>query len=140
MKFVSHTAGYKRTYLEAWQEAIVSLVTSVSLGKVAVHHHHSKCLGDGNLWESHTLCHWSDTYTNMKKDFKCVYVSYSEHGTAAVGTGAKLTVLKGNTCPLTAYFHLHKTPLHCNTPQRSDLHQTPPPYGWWDGVHPRHGT
>lgn len=49
------------THLEAWQEAAVSLVTSVSRGREAVHHRRSKRLGDGILWESHTLCHWSDT-------------------------------------------------------------------------------
>lgn len=49
------------THLEALQEAAVSLVTSVSRGREAVHRHRSKRLGDGILWESHTLCHWSDT-------------------------------------------------------------------------------
>lgn len=48
-------------HLEALQEAAVSLVTSVSHGREAVHHRRSKRQGDGILWESHTLCHWSDT-------------------------------------------------------------------------------
>lgn len=50
-----------RGYLEVWQEAAVSLVTSVSLGREAVRHRHSSCPGDGSLWESHTLHHYSDT-------------------------------------------------------------------------------
>lgn len=49
------------THLEALQEAAVSLVTSVSRGREAVRRHRSRRLGDGILWESHILCHWSDT-------------------------------------------------------------------------------
>lgn len=59
---VQDSAGQCRTYLEVWQEATVSLVTSLSPGREAARHHHSYCQGDGNLWESHTLCHCSDTF------------------------------------------------------------------------------
>lgn len=64
---VTHAAGCEwKRYLEALQEAAVALVTSVSHGREAVHHRHSKCLGDGNLWESHTLCHCSDTCDHIE--------------------------------------------------------------------------
>lgn len=64
-----------------WQEAAVSLVTSLSRGTEAAHHHHSNCQGDGNLWESHTLCHCSDTCQDrvMNIGFKVSYKSHKEH-------------------------------------------------------------
>lgn len=43
------------------QGVAVALVTSASHGTEAVRRRHSKCRGDGSLWESHTLCHYSDT-------------------------------------------------------------------------------
>lgn len=46
-------------YLEALQAAAVALVTSGSRGREAVRRHRSKCLGDGNLWESRTLCRYT---------------------------------------------------------------------------------
>jgi len=58
----AHAAGCMESrYLEAWQEAFVSLVTAVSRGREAARHRHSYFQGDGNLWESRTPCHCSDT-------------------------------------------------------------------------------
>lgn len=54
-------------YLEAWQEAAVSLVTSVSRGKEAVRRRHSNCRGGGNLLESRTPRHCSDTCQHTEK-------------------------------------------------------------------------
>lgn len=62
-------------YLEVWQEAAVSLATSASLGREAAHHRHSNCQGDGNLWESHTLCHCSDTCQQHTNKSLFIYVS-----------------------------------------------------------------
>lgn len=126
-----------KRHLEELQEAAVSLVTFVSHGTEAVHRRHNKCQGDGNLWESHTLCHCSDTCEciQQNKDLAgCMFPILS------LPTWAKRTVRKSNTCPLTAYCRLHRTPPHCSTPQRSGLRQTPLPCGWWDGVHPLLGT
>ena len=49
-----------------WQEAAVSSVTSASRGREAARRRHSKCQGGGNLWESHTLCHCSDTCQHIE--------------------------------------------------------------------------
>lgn len=54
------------TYLEVLQEAIFSLVTSVSRGREAAHHRHSNCQDDGNLLESHTLCRCFDTWGTLR--------------------------------------------------------------------------
>lgn len=50
-----------RGYLEVSQGAAVALVTSGSHGTGVARHRHSTCLGDGSLWGSRTLCHYSDT-------------------------------------------------------------------------------
>lgn len=59
---MTQAAGCERCegYLEVSQGVAVALVTSVSHGTGVVRHRHSKCLGDGSLWESRTLCHYSD--------------------------------------------------------------------------------
>lgn len=54
-------------YLEALQAAAVALVTYVSRGREAVRRRRSKCLGDGNLWESRTLCRYT---CNIKQTLK----------------------------------------------------------------------
>lgn len=129
-------------YLEVLQEAIFSLVTSVSRGREAAHHHRSNCQDDGSLWESHTPCRCSDTWWTLHygihypKHLWNKFLAKSEWNCNCKLQNCEKTV----TCPLTAYCHLHKTPPRCNTPRRNGLHQTPPPFGWWDGDHPLCGT
>lgn len=140
-------------YLEVWQEAVFSLVTSVSPGREAAHRRHSNCQGDGNLSEFHTPCHWSDICRFRWKCFSlesCTNSSQISLG-HAVGCLRNKTELKTSvttlspcnqhhnnekvrqscTCPLTTCCPPHKTPLRCNIPQRSDPHQSPLPCGWW---------
>lgn len=48
---------WMKRYLEGSQAAAVASVTSATHGKEAARRHRSTCRGDGNLWESRTLCH-----------------------------------------------------------------------------------